>query len=58
MSNKVLTVSDVAKELGLGKNSAYELFKQPDFPSFMIGKRYRTTQEALQEWLKDKPLHK
>ncbi len=35
----VLSVQDIAKDLHIGINQAYDLFKQEDFPSIMIGKR-------------------
>ena len=36
---KVLSVQDVSKDLHIGINQAYELFRQPDFPTINIGKR-------------------
>lgn len=36
---KLLTVNEVAKELHIGINQAYELFKQNDFPTLHIGKK-------------------
>ncbi len=35
----ILSVQDVSKDLHIGINQAYELFKQSDFPSITIGKR-------------------
>lgn len=35
----VLSVQDIAKDLHIGINQAYDLFKQNDFPSITIGKR-------------------
>lgn len=36
---KFLTVQEVSKDLHIGINQAYDLFKQNDFPSINIGKR-------------------
>lgn len=36
---KLLTVQEVSKDLHIGINQAYDLFKQNDFPSINIGKR-------------------
>ena len=36
-----LTVKDVSKDLHIGINQAYELFKQNDFPTITIGKKKR-----------------
>lgn len=35
----ILSVKDVSKDLHIGINQAYELFKQNDFPTISIGKR-------------------
>lgn len=51
MTNTLLTVQDVAKLLGIGKNAAYELVKQPEFPTIKIGSRIKTTEDLLNEWL-------
>ncbi len=36
-----ISVKDVAKDLNIGKNKAYELFKQDDFPSLNIGRSWK-----------------
>ncbi len=36
-----ITVMDVAKDLHIGRNKAYELFKRPDFPSINIGRSWK-----------------
>lgn len=54
MDNKLLSVQDIAKRLDIGKNVAYDLVKQPDFPAFKIGTRIKTTEKALDEWLEKK----
>ena len=36
---KILSVQDIAQDLHIGINQAYELFKQDDFPTITIGKR-------------------
>ena len=35
----LLTPKDISKDLHIGINQAYDLFKQKDFPSIKIGKR-------------------
>ena len=35
----ILSVKDVSKDLHIGINQAYDLFKQNDFPTISIGKR-------------------
>lgn len=34
-----LTAKDISKDLHIGINQAYDLFKQNDFPTITIGKR-------------------
>lgn len=51
--SRVLTVSEVSERLKVGRNTAYDLFNQRDFPSFRIGKNLRITEAALENWLKN-----
>jgi excisionase family DNA binding protein len=48
-----LTVKDIAERLKIGRNTAYELMNQRDFPSFRIGKCIRITEVAFEEFLKN-----
>ena len=45
-----LTVEQVSKDLHIGINQAYELFKQEDFPTINIGKRKTVTLAAYLLW--------
>lgn len=46
-----MSVEDMADELAIGRNVAYQLVQQPDFPSFMIGRRLLVSRKGLQEWI-------
>lgn len=46
----MLSVQDVSKDLHIGINQAYDLFKQQDFPSINIGKRKTITLAAYLLW--------
>ena len=46
-----MTVEDMAEELTIGRSIAYELVQQPDFPSFMIGRRVLVSRKGLQDWI-------
>lgn len=46
-----MSVEDMADELAIGRNIAYQLVQQPDFPSFMIGRRVLVSRKGLQEWI-------
>ncbi len=49
-----LSVQDVSKDLHIGINQAYELFKQKDFPTIEIGKRKTITLAAYLLWKMNK----
>ena len=54
-----LTVEEAADELHISRPIAYELVKEPDFPSFRIGKRILVNRLGLQRWIdyqSDQPL--
>ena len=46
-----LTVPQMAKELNISRNTAYELVKRPGFPCFHVGKRILVNRDMLQVWL-------
>ena len=45
-----LSVLDVSKDLHIGINQAYDLFKQNDFPAINIGKRKVITLASYLLW--------
>lgn len=47
-----MTVKEMAKELGIGRNKAYALVKQRDFPHTRIGRTYYVIRADLPAWLK------
>lgn len=51
--SRVFTVTEIAEILKVGRNTAYELFNQKNFPSFRIGKNLRITEASFEEWLKN-----
>ena len=46
----ILSVSDISKDLHIGINQAYDLFKQSDFPTITIGKRKAVTLASYLLW--------
>ncbi len=52
LKNPFITISvqDVSKDLHIGINQAYDLFKQKDFPTITIGKRRTITLAAYLLW--------
>lgn len=48
-----MSVEDMADELAIGRNVAYQLVQDPGFPSFMIGRRVLVSRQGLQEWIRE-----
>ncbi len=46
-----LTVDELVDELHISRKTAYELVREPDFPSFNIGKRILINRKGLQRWV-------
>lgn len=46
-----MSVEDMAEELAIGRNVAYELVQVPGFPSFTVGRRVLVSRKGLQEWI-------
>ena len=46
-----MSVEQMSEELAIGRNVAYQLIRQPDFPSFMIGRRVLISRKGLQDWI-------
>jgi len=46
-----MSVKELMKELGIGRNKAYALVKQRDFPAKRIGRTYIINRRKLPEWL-------
>ena len=47
----VLSPMDVARILGISKNTAYEMVHSKDFPSFKVGKQYRIRLDHFMAWM-------
>ena len=51
MEKQTISVVELGKVLGVGRNSAYTLVHQPGFPAIRLGKRIVVPVEALRIWL-------
>lgn len=54
-SKLTMSVQEMAYQLGIGRNKAYELVKQRDFPAVRIGGNYRVIADKLPDWLNKQP---
>lgn len=50
---KNLTVHEVAKDLHIGRNKAYEIFKRKDFPALTVGRTWQVMYLAYLIWKHD-----
>lgn len=50
----VLTVSDISKVLGIGKNTAYDLIRNGAIKSVRVGRQIRIPKSAFLEFLGQK----
>lgn len=47
----MLTVDEVAEILGIGKNSAYEIFRSGEMNCFMLKGKWKISKQALIEYI-------
>lgn len=48
-----LSVEEFRRELGLGKNTAYEVVRMPGFPAIKLNKKIIIPRAALEKWLEE-----
>jgi excisionase family DNA binding protein len=48
---ELMTVQEVATLLRIGRSSAYELCRQPDFPLLRMGRIIRVPRSGLEQWI-------
>ncbi len=51
---KTYRVEDIAKILGIGRSSAYNLVKAGHFRTILIGSSIRISRKSFDEWLEKK----
>lgn len=51
MNKYTLSVQELAREMGISLPKAYELVKQPEFPTIKVGARILIPVDAFQKWL-------
>ena len=51
-SNLTISVTEMARRLGISKPTAYQLARREDFPSFNIGNRIVVYEAGLEEWVR------
>ena len=50
----VLSVQELARQMGISLPKAYELVKDPGFPTIRIGTRILIPTEGFRDWLRQK----
>ena len=51
MEKTTMSVQELAAQMGISLLKAYELVKEPDFPTIRVGTRILIPVEAYREWL-------
>ena len=49
----VMSAQELARQMGISLPKAYELVKEPGFPTIRIGKRMLVSREMFLEWLEN-----
>ena len=52
MEKTAMSVVELSMQMGISLPKAYELVKQPGFPTIRVGARILIPVEGFQEWLK------
>lgn len=53
MNDNLLTITNLCEELGIGKNTAYDLIKTKKIKSGKIGSRFLIHREELEKYIRD-----
>ena len=53
MEKTTMSVQELAAQMGISLPKAYELVKEPDFPTIRVGTRILIPVEAYREWLSE-----
>lgn len=51
---ELLTVTECAELLYIGKGTVYQLLRSGELKGFLLGKSWKIPQESLQEYIKSK----
>ena len=51
MEERLLTIDDVAKYLGVNKFTVYRLVAKKKIPAFKVGNQWRFKKEMIDSWL-------
>ncbi|MGN1175532.1 MAG: excisionase [Roseburia sp.] len=58
MEKTTMSVQELSAQMGISLTKAYELVKEPGFPTIIIGARILIPIEAYKEWLVRSSLNK
>ncbi|MBQ2927382.1 MAG: excisionase family DNA-binding protein [Oscillospiraceae bacterium] len=54
VEKSTMSVQELARQMGISLPKAYELIKEPGFPTIRIGTRILIPEEGFQTWLRTK----
>ncbi len=53
MEDKLLSIDDIQKRLGIGRNQAYKLVSEKKIKAFRIGRSWKISEKALEEYVRN-----
>ncbi len=53
MEDKLLSIDDIQKRLGIGRNQAYKLVSEKKIKTFRIGRSWKISEKALEEYVRN-----
>lgn len=48
---ELLSVEELCSTLNIGRNTAYTLLQNGDIPAFRVGRKWKITKEALEQYV-------
>ncbi len=54
MSTRFLEIYEIQNILGIGRNKVYALIRSGEIAAFKIGQEWKVTENALEEYIKNK----
>ena len=48
---ELLSVEELCSTLNIGRNTAYRLLQHGDIPAFRVGRKWKITKEALEQYV-------
>lgn len=54
MSTRILEIHEIQQILGIGRNKVYDLIRSGEIAAFKIGREWKVTENAIEDYIKRK----